>query len=317
MKTAALLLVVIASLTGYAAAADEQDADPLAEPMQRARTLLAARKDADSLAAAAVLTFIADRAGAEQLLARAAAAPKRPDLLWLQAQMCKEVPDCDRKPIDSQLRALDPDNGVTWLTALADARKDAAEIDRLLGQIAGSKKVDLYWNSLLGHLSAAVVATNALTPSQSVATMTGIISAFAIPPFAGTVSPCRDAELFRPGRRARCQGVARALQQGDTAIAEMVGNGMATRLWPDGSPEVRAALESRRTFAWRTSISSEHSARLLEDEAATRKHLERLTQYRREQEVIVAELVADGRNPTPPAGWQPPSPPSAPGPAAR
>jgi hypothetical protein len=122
MKVSALLLLVIASAAGYAASEEQQDGHPPDEQVQRAASMLARRGDPDSLAAAAALTFMKDRAGAEQLAARASAAgPNRPDLLWLHATLCGETPNCDRKALDAKLRALDPENGITLVSALVEA----------------------------------------------------------------------------------------------------------------------------------------------------------------------------------------------------
>ena len=321
MKTAAALLLLVASAGGLAAGADEQDAGPLDAPVTEAAAKLGQRQDPDSLAAAAVLTSIKDRAGAEQLAARASAAgAKRPELLWLHAQLCTNVPTCDREALYAQLHTLDPENGVTRVFALAEARKadDRAEMDRQLDALAASKRVDLYWNSLIAHLADAVASTKTLTTTQSLVTVIGILAATTIPPFQGTAAVCRGEELQHEGRRARCQGVARALQKGDTSIVEMVGVGMAKQLWPENSREVRAANEARRVFDYRSSLMGQESERLLADENHARQYLERLGHYRREQDVIVAELVAAGRKPNPPADWHP-APPAdgTPGPAAR
>jgi hypothetical protein len=93
---------------------------------------------------------------------------------------------------------------------------------------------------------------------------------------------------------------------------------MTKQLSPPDSAEVRAADDARRTSSYRLSVWSEESERRLEDEHYAHQYLENLGRYRREQDVIVAEIVAAGRNPTPPAGWRP-SPPGngTPGPAAR
>ncbi len=311
MKVSAALLLAIVSAGGYAAT-EEQDAHPLDEPVQRAASTLAQREDPDSLAAAAVLTLFKDRAGAEQLAARASAAgPKRPDLLWLHAQLCETaVPGCDRKPIDARLRALDPENGITFLAPLGAAARagNSPETDRLLDAVGSSKRVDIYWNTLIGHLATTIASTKELTVSQSVVAVTGAISATSIPPLLGTALPCRGEELQREGRRARCQGIVRALQQGDTAIMEMASTSLVARLWPEDSPEGRAAREARRIFDYRISITRADSARRLTDEAAALQYIARTSQYRREQDVIVAEIVAQGRSPVPPADWSRPPP---------
>jgi hypothetical protein len=320
MKTAALFVLIVASALGCTAVADEQDADPLDEPVKQAASMLGQRTDADSLGAAALLTFLRESAGAEQLAARAsAAAPQRLDLLWLHAQLCGRVQGCDRKPIDARLHALDPENAVTVLPALGDGLKgpDPAETDRLLGAAATAKRVDIYWNSLIARLAAAVISTQKLTANQSVVATIGAASVTTIPVFGGLSRSCREEELLREGRRAQCQGLVRALLKGDTAIAEMAGASMAPRLWPQDSAAARAAREARRIFDYRASISSDTAARRLTDEAAVRRYLEKMGRYKREQDVIVAEIVEAGRNPTPPANGQPaPRAGAAPAPAA-
>src|SRR5262245_58807051 len=142
MKTAALFLLAAALTAGYAAANDS-DADSLDKALTQAASTLETRSDADSLAAAALLTRLKDGTRAEQLAARAsAAAPKRPELLWLHAQLCGDVSGCDRKPIDAQLHELDPENAAVYLPALAGPRvlMQTAETDRLLAAAAAGKR---------------------------------------------------------------------------------------------------------------------------------------------------------------------------------
>ena len=157
MKTTALCLLVVASATGYATAA-EPDAAALESAMTKAASTLAGRSDPDSLAAAAVLAKVADATRAEQLAGRAsAAAPKRLDLLWLHSQLCRDVQGCDRGPIDSTLHALDPENGAVFIPRLqdADGRIDPAETDRLHAPAAPSNRVGLYWNAHNSHHTPA------------------------------------------------------------------------------------------------------------------------------------------------------------------
>jgi hypothetical protein len=320
MKVAALLLLVIASGTAYAATEELQDANPTDEQLQHIASMLASRSDPDSLAAAAGLTRLRDRAEAEQLAARASAAgPNRPDLLWLHATLCGERPACDRKAIDAKLRTLDPENGITMVTALVEASKNAdpAEKTRLLAALAATKRIDVYWNPLVAHLSTAIISTKALGASQSLASIAGVLAATQLPALAPTVALCRGDELHLEGRRAQCQAVARAFQQGDTIIVETVGNRMAGLLWPAGSPEARAADEARRISAYRTSAWGEDTPNLLANDASARRYLADVGRYRREQDLMAAEIVAAGHSSMPPAGWSPASPSAGrPGPAA-
>lgn len=301
MKTAALLLFIVASATGYAAT-EVPDAESLANAIDHASSVLAERSDADSLAAAALFTGLADAARAEQLAARAsAAAPKRPELLWLHAQLCKDVPSCDRKPIDARLRTLDPENGAVFLPALRGS--DAAATDRLIAGVAGSKRIDFYWNPLIAHLATAVISTKTLAPGPSVVAVIGAASAVVIPPVAGASLPCRD--WIREERRAECKAIARAFLQGDTAVAEAAGQSMTEGLWPPESTEALAAKEARRVLAYQVSTNGKEAARRLSDEAAVQRYLDKLARYRREREVILAELAEAGLSASPPANWQP------------
>ena len=145
MKTAALFVLVIAATVGYAADDDALDATALERAVTNAVSILAERRDPDSLAAAALLVSVTDGARAEQLARRASgAAPKRPELLWLHAQLCKDAPPCDRKPIDAKLRALDPENGAVLLPALQEVGRDTSskEADRLLAALADRRRID-------------------------------------------------------------------------------------------------------------------------------------------------------------------------------
>ncbi|MEJ0035029.1 MAG: hypothetical protein WDO68_02900 [Gammaproteobacteria bacterium] len=312
MKTAALFLLIVASAPGDTTSADEQDATQLENAMTNAASMLAQRSDADSLAAAAVLTRLTDSTLAEQLAARAsAAAPQRPDLLWLQAQLCKEVPGCDRKPLDSKLHALDPENGAIFLPRLQDVgdAMDPVETDRLLAAAAASKRVDFYWNRLISRLAPAVLSTKTLPPGQSLTAVIGAASGVVIPALAGAGVPCRDW-VRREERRTQCKAIARAFLQGDTVIAQVAGANMTQALWPADSPETRAAKEASRTLTYQISTNGADSARRLLDEAGVRRYLDKMARYRREQDLIVAELVDAGRSPLPPADWRAGPPPN-------
>jgi hypothetical protein len=326
MKTVALLMLVVAASRAYGAA-DMPDAQSLEKAMTEAAAVLAERTDADSLAAAALLIGLTDGTRAEQLAGRAsAAAPKRTDLLWLHARLCQDVPGCDPKPIDARLHALDPENGAVFLPALKDVAggaggADAKQADRLIAALAASKRIDFYWNPLISHVAAPVIATKAMAPGIAVVTVIGAASSVVIPPVAGASLPCRDW-IPREERRTECKAIARAFLAGDTSVAEAAGQSMTQALWPPDSPEVLAATEARRTMLYQVSTNGTEAARRLTNEASVQRYLDKLARYRREREVIVAELVEAGHSPTPPAGWRPSPPPGPPpkeafGPATR
>ena len=109
--------------------------------IQRTEQLLIAAGDADSLAAAAMLsvgpTF--DPAQRLSLSARAVSkAPDRPDLVWLNLRLCTQVDTCNPEPLEAQLHALDPDNGAAWFDSIGRAgrRNDVVAVRKDLAAIA-------------------------------------------------------------------------------------------------------------------------------------------------------------------------------------
>jgi hypothetical protein len=310
MKIAALFVLAVASAAGYTATPDELEVDTLERALTNAASALAERSDPDALAAAALLAKVTDATRAEQLAARAsAAAPTRPDLLWLHAQLCHDVQSCDRLAIDAVLHALDPENGAVFIPRLQDVGSfsDPVDTDRLLAAAAASKRVDFYWNSLIAHLVPAVLSTRTLTPSQSLMAIIGAASAVVIPPVAGASVPCRNWAP-REERRTQCKAIAQAFLQGDTALAQIAGTNMALALWPTDSREALAAKQTQQTLVYQVSINGTQAARRLADEAGVKRYLDKLGRYRREQDVIVAEIVEAGGRPTPPADWRPKPP---------
>jgi len=92
--------------------------------IKHTRELLLQAGDPDSLETAAFLTEFGKDEPAERLeaFARAdAAAPDRPDLIWLHLQACGEVPSCTTGPLESRLQALDPENGAAWAMSMKEA----------------------------------------------------------------------------------------------------------------------------------------------------------------------------------------------------
>jgi hypothetical protein len=130
--------------------------------IQRTEQLLIAAGDADSLAAAAMLsvgpTF--DPAQRLTLSARAVSkAPDRPDLVWLNLRLCTQVDPCNPEPLEAQLRALDPDNGAAWFDSIGRAgrRNDVVAVRKDLAAIATSRRFDMYWNATIVHITNAIV----------------------------------------------------------------------------------------------------------------------------------------------------------------
>jgi hypothetical protein len=92
------LWVSLAALLCVGCAANEaRQQAAYARDIQRTMTALIAAGDADSLAAASVMAgWKKDSAERLTLIARAvASAPDRPDLVWLNLQLCSAVESCD------------------------------------------------------------------------------------------------------------------------------------------------------------------------------------------------------------------------------
>ena len=82
--------------------------------IQRIEQLLIAAGDADSLAAAAMLSIgpTVNPVQRLTLITRAVLkAPDRPELVWLNVRLCTQVDTCNPEPLEAPLHALDPDNG--------------------------------------------------------------------------------------------------------------------------------------------------------------------------------------------------------------
>jgi hypothetical protein len=256
--------------------------------------------DADSLAAAGIMSIGSRRDDALPLLVRAvAASPDRADLAWLQALRCAQVASCDPALIERRLRELDPANGAGWWGAItrAGAAHDTEGTDAALAAISRSERVDIYWTSLISHLGRALARTKSMSLEESEVAMIGYLAAQAIPAYQYISTSCKGEHLQQPGVIEVCRGVAKALQNGDTYITEMIGVAIAKRVWPEDSPEWRAAAEERRVYDYRSELYPK-----LEQRALTHPddYLTLCSQNRREQDVFAAQLVAAGYDRNPP-----------------
>jgi len=109
-----------------------------------------------------------------------------------------------------------------------------------------------------------------------------------------------------PEELGRCRKLAGALRHSDTLIVEGLGLSVAQRLWPASSDEYRQAAEGRRVLSYRLRELGRRSPDVTSDEGANR-YLVLLAAHRTEQETLVANLVAAGVDPSPPAGWTDPA----------
>jgi hypothetical protein len=255
--------------------------------------------DADSLAAAGLMSTGKNRAQSLAFLSRATATePNRADLLWLQAMECAEFPPCDPAPIERRLRELDPTNGAGWwaVMARAGAAHDSEGTDAALAAISHSERVDIYWTTLIAHLSRAVANTKKISLEESEATVIGYLASQAIPPYQHVANSCKGERLQQPGVTEICRGVAKALQNGDTYITEMIGVAIANRVWPEDSSEWKGAAEQRRVYDYRWKLYQK-----LEQRALTHpeEYLALCAQNRREADLFAAQLTAAGYDPNP------------------
>jgi hypothetical protein len=294
----ALVTGLVSVLVGCATSSSRSTTDADLQ-LQRAVVILATKPDADSLAAAGLLSLPVHRDDSLALIARAVTvAPDRPDLVWLQAQVCQGSPPCDPDPMERRLRDLDPTNGAGWINALARAsssKNDEAK-EAALMSISHSDRVDIYWTTIIAHLWRAIDAAKVLSPWQAEVTVIGILAAQAIPAYALIGNACKGERLQHSEVIAMCRGVAKACERGDTYITEMIGVAIAKRVWPEDSPEWNVAAEARRLYEYRSKASSQQ----LEEWDAThaQQTLTMYTKNRREQDVLLARLVAMGKNPS-------------------
>ena len=263
---------------------------------------LAKRTDADSLAAAGLLSSQGHRDQSLALFDRAvAASPARVELVWLQAQNCQGAPPCDPEPMERRLRELDPSNGAGWLGALARADShDTEATDAALAALSRSQRVDVYWTTLIAGLSRAVAQTKTMSLSEAEVVIIGLLASEVLPAYSVTSNACKGERLQRVEVIEICRGVAKAFEQSDTYVTEMIGVAIAKRVWPEQSVEWRAASDARQVFEYRSKVSAKLENDLTNARAAE-AYLALCRQNRREQDVDRALLIRAGLRPDPPA----------------
>lgn len=302
----AVAIVLLASLQGCAGTRMDRH-------LKQATAVLQQRDDADSLAAAAMMVRVTqpkpDAEAALALIDRAVTlAPERADLAWLEIQICHQVHGCNTEPQELQLRALDPGNGTAWLPAVARAvgSHDEAAEAAVLSQLAATARVDIYWTTLVAHLTHVLADTKKIPLDEALITVIGVLAAQAIPAYRATSDLCKGDRLNDIEVLERCRRVAAAFESGDTVITEMIGLAIAKRAWPADSPEWKTAAEQRRVTNYRLQTAIQVN---LKSGAGTRtqSYLSLCEQNRREQDVIFADIIKAGRSPDPPADWAPPA----------
>lgn len=298
-----LMLLTGAASCGYSL---ERETARMLRQQQRAAEALRNRSDADSLAAAALFTYRRSPADALALIKRATSIDTRkPELTWLQLQICRKTDGCDSGPIEARLRQLDPENGLGWFGALDRAYEGADDValEQALADVGRSKRVDSYFSTLGAHLSEATADANALSLPEAIISVFGEISVVALPGYTAAAKGCGAERLQRPSIREACRSLSESLMAGDTHLGEMIGVAIAKRAWPADSPQWQAASEARRVYKYRTRALRDTDWADDWDEAVSVEYLDLVAQHYREQDVLIAQLIARGIDPKPPAAW--------------
>jgi hypothetical protein len=277
---------------------------------------LSARSDANSLAAAAALSFsnndAAPGGGSDtlQLISRAAElAPQSAAIGWLHLQLCAATLGCDARDLATVLRWVDPANSAPWMGQLAAAHKDrdSVEVERLLADMARGTRFDLYYNQIIVLMFDALSAARHEIPgsvtSSDRATLTAlsaVVSGEIIPPFSPLIDACREAGPL-PGRREDCLQLAKIMQRGDTVMVQMVGFRIEKHFVAPDSKEGRNLAERRRLLEWRSSSANKLDDSILPwtQNARVRTRINEMRLRPREEDVCIA-LLRDRKLPLEP-----------------
>ena len=295
-------------LCGGCAADGATQAAAYERKTQRTTAALLAAGDADSLAAAALIGHWPKTDPAERLtlISRAvAAAPDRPDLIWLNIGACSQVESCDPTPLATQLRGVDPANGAAEWVSISRAGKtnDLPALRQYLGAIATSTRFDTYWNATIAHATNTVLRTKTMDLRTAFTATTGGEAAVTILPYQSIVNACKGEALTDPDLVATCRQVASVMRRGDTYITEMVGLAIAKRTWPEGSAEYLDATSARRVARYRMATAGKIGLHHLWNAHYTQVRLQLMAEKKTEQEVNLAEIMNAMVSPDPPSGW--------------
>ena len=179
-------------------------------------------------------------------------------------------------------------------TAKDDERTSAA-----LKAIGQTNRVDVYYTTLIARLTPKIAETAAISLDETSIAVVGALASEAIPPYASASRACKGERLTHDNVLTLCQGVARAFESGDTVITEMIGVAIAKRVWPEDSPQWKAAADARRVYDYRSKLVLEVD--FTSGAVNIKRYIALCSEYRREQDVLRAELIDAGKNPDPPA----------------
>jgi hypothetical protein len=271
---------------------------------------LSARHDADSLATAAALRFLAPahlkgdsvavKLAAVDLASKASDLdPDNASIGWLRLQLCAGTTGCDIRDPATTMRWVDADNSAAWMATLAAAQRDRdwEEVSRVLQEMAQGSRFDIYRNRTVvllfntlkkteDDLPAGYVPSDLSRLSEAMA----VAGAEIVPPFAPLLAACRESSGTE--RREHCLKVSRLMQHGDAVSVQMAGFTIEKRLWSPDSKDARAVVERRRTLEWRVSAASEYDAPTLPwlTNALARTRVREMRAAPREEDVDIAIL---------------------------
>lgn len=179
------------------------------------------------------------------------------------------------RSIEAAATGLDRANGAAWLPAVAAAERADDEAMRLsiLPALARTQYVAVYWNTLIVHLTRAVVGAGDLSTRDALTEIIGLVAVGTIPAYRAVSQLCSGARLDDRATLRDCRAVAMALERGDTDITQMEGANTAVRLWPEDSAEWLAAREIRRVHEYRVGQLAHTTGRGFPDERAATEFL--------------------------------------------
>jgi hypothetical protein len=288
-------------LAATVATASQGAAVPRATLQRQAVQALILRADANSLAAAAALSFkqATSPSALELAVSASELAPQSAVIGWLHLQLCVETPACDFRDVATVLRWVDADNGASWLPILAGAyrERDWLEVDRVIADMAQTKRFDLYWNRLVVLIADALYRARADLPHGFAASdaqrldLADGIAGELVPPFATLLESCRAAAVGSE-RREACLKLSRIMQRGDAMVAQVAGFGIERHLVAPDSKEARALSERRHVLEWRAMMAARADSGVLPwlRNATARKRLALMRRSSRQEDFFVAIL---------------------------
>lgn len=290
-------LTLSLALLAAACVANAAHASPGARPAMSRQAIhaLILRADADSLAAAAALSYRRGMSPSALDLAVSAGelAPQNPVIGWLHLELCVATPSCDFRDVATVLRWIDADNGASWLPLLAAAyrARDWTEVDRVIADMAQTKRFDVYWNPLIVLLADAIdKARRDLPRGHAVSDaerfdLASRIAGELLPSFATLVVSCRNAGA-RTERREACLKLSHIMQHGDAIATQMAGFRIESRLVARGSKEGHALDERRRSLQSRVAAAARADSSLPRlRNARARRRLAQMRARPRQEEV--------------------------------